>query len=264
MLRVVPSVHSASLGVAAIALAMMLALVSPPIAFAQAPAGTISSARGQVQVQRGATTSNAGPGTALSTGDRVFTGTNSRATLSLADGSSLELGPSTSMTIDSTAAAAGAPTRVGLFSGVLRSIVNAGGGAANYQVHTPNAVAAVRGTRFDTAYSEGVVRPGYEGCDRYTDVSVYAGRVNLANNAAPNAGTDVDAGYEATVPCQSQPTTPGPLAMTGAVSLDSAVGAGGFVGTLPGSSGAPPPACPVCPGGTAPPPSGLPPNPGLR
>ena len=95
-----------------------------------------------------------------------------------------------------------------LFSGVMRSLVNAGSGgaAANYQVHTPNAVAAVRGTKFDTAYSENVIRPGYQGCEKYTDVSVYQGTVNLAPLGAPNTGEDVHAGYEATLPCDKPPT----------------------------------------------------------
>jgi len=90
-------------------------------------------------------------------------------------------------------------------------------------VHTPNAVAAVRGTKFDTAYSENVIRPGYQGCEKYTDVSVYQGTVNLAQVGSPNTGEDVRAGYEATVPCDKPPTESGPLSMTGAVSLESAV-----------------------------------------
>jgi hypothetical protein len=134
---------------------------------------------------------------------------------------------------------------------VMRSMVNAeaGGPPADYQVHTPNAVAVVRGTKFDTAYSENVIRPGYQGCARYTDVSVYQGTVDLAPLAAPNAGEDISAGYEATLPCDKPPTAAGPLAMTGATSLDSASVAGGgagFAGPVPGVSVAPVPACPVC------------------
>jgi len=121
-------------------------------------------------------------------------------------------------------------------------LVRASGGATNYEVHTPNAVAAVRGTRFDTAYSEGAVRPFYDGCSRYTDVSVYDGTVNLASNAAPNAGEDVGAGYEATVPCQQSPVPAGPLAMTGAASMGAASATSGFSGSMPGASGAPSPA----------------------
>ena len=118
---------------------------------------------------------------------------------------------------------------------------------ANYQVHTPNAVAAVRGTKFDTAYSENVIRPGYQGCEKYTDVSVYQGTVNLAQIGSPNTGEDVRAGYEATVPCDKPPTESGPLSMTGAVSLESAnAGGASFAGAAPGSSAAPVPACPVC------------------
>jgi hypothetical protein len=187
----------------------------------------------------------------VNVGDRILTGASGHAVIILNDQSRLEVGPVSSITLDQFTMTGGAPaTRVSLFSGVLRSLVNsaAGGGAANYQVHTPNAVAAVRGTKFDTAYTENVIRPGYQGCERYTDVSVYQGTVNLAQIASPNTGEDVGAGYEATLPCDRPATAPGPLAMTGAVSFDSAAagGHGLFTGSMPGSSGAPPPACPVC------------------
>src|SRR5260370_20280089 len=165
------------------------------------------------------------------------------------DQSRLEIGTLSSIALDQfTVTSGAAATRVTLFSGVLRSLVNSAiGGAANYQVHTPNAVAAVRGTKFDTAYSENVIRPGYKGCDKYTDVSVYQGTVNLAQAGTPNTGQDVHAGYEATVPCDKPPTESGPLSMTGAVSLESAnAGGASFAGAAPGSSAAPVPACPGC------------------
>jgi ferric-dicitrate binding protein FerR (iron transport regulator) len=188
-------------------------------------------------------------------GDRILSGVGGHAVILLNDQSRLEIGPASSITLDQFTVSGGAPsTRVSLFSGVLRSLVNSstgGGAGANYQVHTPNAVAAVRGTRFDTAYTENVIRPGFKGCERYTDVSVYQGTVNLAPLSSPNAGEDVGAGYEATLPCDKNATAPGPLAMTGATSLDSATGGGGgasgtFIGSQPGSGGAPVPACPVC------------------
>ena len=105
----------------------------------------------------------------------------------------------------------------------------------------------MRGTKFDTAYSENVIRPGYQGCTKYTDVSVYQGTVNIAPAATPNAGKDIHAGYESTLPCDKPPSDGGPLSMTGAVSLESAnAGGASFAGAAPGSSAAPVPACPVC------------------
>lgn len=229
-----------------------LLLVASGSALAQTTAGSFQSVGGPVQIQRaGGATIGAAAGVGVNVGDRIITGAGGHAVIILNDQSRLEVGPSSSITLDQfTLTGGAATTRVSLFSGVLRSLVSAasGGAPANYQVHTPNAVAAVRGTRFDTAYSENVIRPGYQGCEKYTDVSVFQGTVNLAPNGNAAAGVDVSAGYEATLPCDKPPTNPGPLAMTGAVSLDSAVAGGGssFVSAAPGSSGAPPPACPVC------------------
>src|SRR5271156_1599232 len=164
-------------------------------AMAQTAAGSFQSVNGQVQIQRiGGATIGAASGVGVNVGDRIVTGPNGHAVIVLNDQSRLELGPASSITLDEFTITGGATaTRVSLFSGVMRSLVNAssGGAAVDYQVHTPNAVAAVRGTRFDTAYSENVIRPGYQGCEKYTDVSVYQGTVNLAPVATPNAGQDV-------------------------------------------------------------------------
>jgi hypothetical protein len=224
-----------------------LAFAAPERAFAQAAAGSVTVSSGQVQIQRGGATLPGNAGIQVNVGDRVITGAGGHAVIVLADQSHLELGPASAINIDQLNGAGSASTHVSLFSGVLRSIVNATGGATNYEVHTPNAVAAVRGTRFDTAYSEGAVRPFYDGCSRYTDVSVYEGTVNLASTNALNAGEDVGAGYEATVPCQLSPVPAGPLAMTGAASFGGGSSTtSGFAGSMPGASGAPSPACPVC------------------
>jgi ferric-dicitrate binding protein FerR (iron transport regulator) len=238
-----------SAGVAAGLLLLSALLVVSRTALAQTAAGSFQSVSGQVQVQRtGGATIGAASGVGVNVGDRIITGANGHAVIILNDQSRLELGPGSSITLDQFALGGG-PTRVSLFSGVMRSLVSAasGGAPANYQVHTPNAVAAVRGTKFDTAYSENVIRSGYQGCEKYTDVSVYQGTVNLANIGSTSAGEDVHAGYEATVPCDKPPTDGGPLSMTGAVSLESAnAGGAQFTGAAPGSSAAPVPSCPVC------------------
>ena len=241
--------HSA--GVAAGWLLISALLVVSGKALAQTAAGSFQSVSGQVQIQRaGGATIGAASGVGVNVGDRIVTGSSGHAVIVLNDQSRLELGPGSSIALDQFTLGAGtATTRVSLFSGVMRSLVNAasGGAAASYQVHTPNAVAAVRGTKFDTAYSENVIRSGYQGCEKYTDVSVYQGTVNLANLGSPAGGEDIHAGYEATVPCDKPPTDGGPLSMTGAVSLESAnAGGASFAGAAPGSSAAPVPACPVC------------------
>ena len=226
-------------------------------------AGSVSTASGAVQVQRATGLVAVGPGTPVNVGDRVITGPGGHAIITLTDGSQLELGESSNMVIDNHALApAGgrAATQLSLFGGVLRSVVNATGGAPNFEVHTPNAVAAVRGTRWDTAYTEGEARQTYGDCKRFTDVVVYDGVVDVRNPAAAN-GIDVPAGYEVTVPCDLSSTLPGPVGMTGAHSL----GANGSVASNPTTvvGGVPPPACPVCPvmPATVPPPPPPPPPP---
>jgi hypothetical protein len=236
---------------------LLLAACGPVLA--QTAAGSFLLTSGQVQIQRsGGPTIGAAAGVGVNVGDRIITGARSHAVVMLNDQSRLELGSASSIRLDQFTPTGGSTsTRVTLFSGVLRSLVSgaSGGAPARYQVCTPNAVAALRGSKFDTAYTENVIRPGYQGCDRYTDVSVYQGTVNLAATTTPNASQQVDEGYEATIPCDKPPTPAGPLAMTGAVSLDSANAGGGgqFAGTVPAaSSGAPPVSVDVTTVGTTP------------
>ena len=239
MRAIAHSRYSIGLAIGWSAVAILLSFAIPSSVIAQAPAaGSISSATGSVQLQRAGATAPAGAGTAVDVGDRITTGPGGHAVITLTDGSQLELGESSNLVIDNhTLAPAGgrASSQVSLFGGVLRSVVNATGGAPNFEVHTPNAVAAVRGTRFDTAYNEGETRPTFGDCRKFTDVVVYEGTVNVRNPNAPN-GTEVPAGYELSVPCNLAPMLPGPIGMTGTHSN---------VGTVGG--GVPPPACPVCP-----------------
>jgi FecR-like protein len=231
---------------------LFILLVGQSAALAQV-AGTLTLATGRVEVQRGGAAIAGTAGMAVNVGDRIVTGPDGHAIASLTDGSRLELADSTSVAVDLHA---GSTTHVSLTTGILRSFVNftSGGTPPNFEVHTPNAIAAARGTKYDTAWTEGVTRPGYAGCERYTDVSVYEGLVGFANAANPGAGVAVGAGYESTVPCDKIPTAPGPLGMTGASSMSegggrmggSGAGGGGFNGTAPAVTGAPPPSCPAC------------------
>ncbi len=236
-------------GAALALLALILATHSEALAQA---AGSVTLATGRVEVQRGGAAIAAAPGMGVNVGDRLVTGPDGHLIVLLTDGSRLELADSTSIAVDQHA---GANTRVSLATGILRSFVNftSGGTPPNYEVHTPNAIAAARGTKYDTAWTEGVVRPGYAGCTRYTDVSVYDGLVAFANAANPTAAVEIAAGYESTVPCDKIPTAPGPLGMTGASSMSESGGRmggtggpGAFNGTAPAVTGAPPPSCPAC------------------
>src|SRR5208282_6933862 len=99
-------------------------VVSGP-ALAQTAAGSFSSVSGQVQIQRAGATIGAASGVGVNVGDRIVTGVNGHAVIMLNDQSRLELGPVSSITLDQFTVAGGAgSTRVSLFSGVLRSLVN--------------------------------------------------------------------------------------------------------------------------------------------
>jgi hypothetical protein len=243
---------------------IVLFVLRPSDVFAQAAnAGTVSEVSGTVQLQRGAATIPVTRGMPVEIGDRITTGDDGHVVVLLTDQSTLELSDSSNMVITQHA---GAATQVNLASGVVRSFVNrtVGAAAPNFEVHTPNAVAAARGTLFDTAYTSNVTRPTFGNAHNFTDVSVYEGSVDVANAANPSAFTTVPAGYESTVAGTNNATSPGPLGMTGAVSFagPGSHGGPGSSGTITPVSTVPPPSCPVCmgpmmgPSTTTPPASG--------
>ena len=92
-------------------------------------------------------------------------------------------------------------------------------------MHTPNAVAAVRGTKFDTAFFRPEqVGPTFGDCHNFTDVAVQDGAVNLATGNNPGGGINIEAGYEATVPCFLAPTGCGSAGDDGSVVVRSGWG----------------------------------------
>ena len=232
-----------------LALGFVFALIlAPRAAFAQTTvAGTVTSSSGPATIQRGAATLGAAVGTPVDVGDRLLTGVGGHIIVRLNDQSTLELGDSSNVVVDQQTASPVA-TRVSLFGGALRSFVNhtIGAAAPNFEVHTPNAVAAARGTRFDTIFSAGAARPTFGDCRNFTDVAVQDGVVNLATAGAAGGGINVGAGYEATVPCFLAPTGSGPLGMTGAASFSASAGGASSVGVIAPVAPVPPPACPTC------------------
>jgi hypothetical protein len=200
-------------------------------------------------------------------GDRIITGDDGHVVVLLTDQSTLELNDSSNMVVTQHA---GSATRVDLATGVVRSFVNrtVGAGAPNFEVHTPNAVAAARGTLFDTSYVSGVSRPTYGDTHDFTDVSVYEGFVDFYDIANVSFVVNIPSGYESTAAGTNNPSSPGPLGMTGARAGSHGKGRSGGTsgpsggGALSVVSTVPPPSCPVCPspstnpggGGSNPPP----------
>jgi ferric-dicitrate binding protein FerR (iron transport regulator) len=181
-------------------------------AVAQVGAGTIKDLQGAAAVHRNGGSIVAASGMPLLLGDKILTSLKSRVTVELIDGSELTLSEGSSIVIE-RAMTSVADSMIELFKGRLRSLVNmVPGKATGFEVHTPNAVASVRGTDFDVEYIEGKPCPGFPQCLRYTDVGVYKGTVEVHNPTSlkPTA-VRVAAGYETTVPCELPPAAPGPL-----------------------------------------------------
>jgi FecR protein len=162
---------------------------------AQSPVGSVFSASGQVQIQRGGATIAATPGTPVNQSDKIVSGADGHAVIILTDQSRLELSPSTTITLDQYLTGGATPTRVSLLSGILRAVVNRIGGVpADFQVHTPNAIGAVRGTDFYISYIKGSPGLGYPSGIYLTEVDVLDGTVNLAQASAPGSGIDIGPG----------------------------------------------------------------------
>jgi len=208
-------------------------------ASAQTPIGVVTAVAGSAAIQRGANSLTPRVGVQLDQGDRLTTGTDGHLEGTLSDNSNFELAEASTMALDQVNVGAGGArlgTRLTLTLGALRTAVSSSvGGVPNFEVHTPNAVMAVRGTKWNTRYQEGTGRPGFPSCKRFTDVEVYEGTVEVSS--ATNAGAQhqsVTEGYETTVACDAPPLESGPLGVTGNG------GIGGFRGVSPGSMGAPP------------------------
>ncbi|MBV8451761.1 MAG: FecR domain-containing protein, partial [Deltaproteobacteria bacterium] len=181
-------------------------------AASQVIVGTIKDLRGTVEVQRNGRSIAATPAMPILAGDKLETSRQSSVTIALIDGSQLILSDASSVILD-RAITSVADSTIELFKGKLRSVVNiVAGKLPEFEVHTPNAVASVRGTDFATEYIEGKPCPGFPQCLRYSDIGVYKGIVEVRNPTSlkPNS-VRVAAGYETTVPCELPPANPAPL-----------------------------------------------------
>jgi ferric-dicitrate binding protein FerR (iron transport regulator) len=193
--------------------AMMLAvifLLGAHRAAAQAAAGSLSAVSGTVTITRGTATIPGAYGTAVQVGDRITTGAGSSATITLSDGTQMELTDSANLTITQdlvSSTGARQSTQVTLLAGLVRSLVRfTPGTPPNYEVHTPNAVAAARGTSYDCQYTKGVANSKFPGCLEFTYVSVFDGTVGVSNPTNPTSPeVQVKPGQKVTVPCGSGP-----------------------------------------------------------
>ncbi len=209
------------------------------------PVGSVKTYAGEVNLERESRAVNVVTGLAANKGDRFTTGANGRLAIQLNDQSTLDLYESSTLTLDDQAvkSSGSSQTRISLLSGIVRAVVHSAGGPADFEVHTPNAVAAVRGTDFDTGYHQNVHRANFKDCDRFTDVFTREGMVEVYNLANPAATVTLKPHQGTTVPCAGAPL-PGIQASgigtmaafgTGALSVIGGATAGGILGS--GGSG---------------------------
>jgi hypothetical protein len=185
-------------------LAMLMCMAAVSAANAQNTVGTVTHLQGAANIQRNGGTIAGAPNMPVLLHDKILTDANSSLTIALVDNSSLQLGPSSTLTIDQSVLVngVGAPSRVGLLGGDLHSVIVGAmrGSSTTFQVNTPNAIGAVRGTEWSTHYDEDE-HQGSPGCRQTTRVDVQDGTVLVCNTASPPECKSVPAGQRTEVRC---------------------------------------------------------------
>jgi len=141
------------------AAAIILSLLHQPTACAQTQVGTVTEVTGVAKVERAGSKLDVANQMPILLHDKITTQANSSVTIGMIDNSLLRLDQNGTLTIDDSVMinGVGAPSKVGLFGGKLHALITGAmrGNKPTFEVHTPNAVAAVRGTEFDIDYEEG-------------------------------------------------------------------------------------------------------------
>ncbi len=202
-----------------------LSILVPPDVPAQVGmrAGQISRAIPEVAIARGGRNLNAVVKTLVDWGDVVKTGDGGRARVALDDGSVLNVGSSSSLTVTQHNAAA-QQTQIELTYGRVRSqVVKQSKPMAKFEIHTSVGVAGVVGTDFFLGYMNGLFQ-----------IVVYDGHVRFCN--LDGVCVDVLAGQIATIrdghQAPEQPTQATPSELTDATNATS-VGGSALTGTVP-------------------------------
>ena len=221
----------------------LIALGTASGAWAQTVAGSISAITGSATITRGGATIPAAYGAKIDVGDRIVTAAGGNVTVTLTDGSQIEVTDSSNLTFDENTLnpdGTRASTKVSLLSGLVRSLVRSTPGTPpNFEVHTPNAVASARGTSYDVDHQTGAQDDKYKNCTEFSHVSVYQGTVDVYNPTNPSSpSVQVKEGHKVTVPCGAGPILSGSswtsAAALGALGL---LGAGGIAATVIGATG---------------------------
>ena len=148
-------------------------LISATCAWAD-PVGQVVRLSGAVELTRGTATAALVLGAALEAGDRLRTGDGGRVRLQLIDGSIINLGARSELSIDDVVSGGiGTERQVGLdlALGALRAFAAPATPQSRFEIRTPKAITAVRGTEWGILAS--AVR---------SDILVLAGHVGVRKN----------------------------------------------------------------------------------
>jgi ferric-dicitrate binding protein FerR (iron transport regulator) len=155
----------------AAALAASLPARTDAEAAVEAVAATVLTLEGQAELEQGGAFKPLSLGQLLGPGDRVRTGKDGGLHLALADGSSVSLGPSSQLSLQSLGGPAGGTlTALRLERGLLNAMVEPLRPGTAFEILSPNAVVAVAGTEFEVRASA-----------QETVVSVHEGSVRLGD-----------------------------------------------------------------------------------
>ena len=157
---------------------LLAAAVRASAADAKAPAGKLVHATGDVTIGSGSGGRLGKTGSSVENGDSVTTGDASTAVVQLPDGSRVKLRAGTRAVVTWPGPKNDSLTEVFLSVGSAFAKVTKRLAGQKFQVRTPTAVAAVRGTEFFTAYG----RP--RGKDKDLWVCVNEGSVELTASAS--------------------------------------------------------------------------------
>lgn len=155
----------------ALSLAALAATISAAVAN---PVGQVVQLRGLAELQRGSESAQLLLGVAIEPGDTLRTGADARVRLQLIDGSTINLGSEAQFTIASVQSAGpGTERQIGLdlLLGALRAIAAPATQASRFEIRTPHAITAVRGTEW------GIIASTIA-----SDIIVLTGRVGVRKN----------------------------------------------------------------------------------
>jgi hypothetical protein len=228
-----------------LALAMLAILTVVPAAHAQNTVGTITLLQGTANIQRNNATIAAAPNMPVMLHDQISTQADGSLTISLVDNSSLQLGASSTITIDNSVLVngVGAPSKVGLLNGDLHTVILGAmrGSSTTFEVNTPNAIGAVRGTDWHEHYDT----EDHHGCRKTTKVGVDDGTVQVCNTENPPVCKDIHKGEKTEVRCGAFWEGGGLGVGAGALGLGLAAGVGVGIaagaGAFNGPDNPPPP-----------------------